>query len=169
MSIWESPLLAVILVLTLWFNFAPSASADGVAGLTPCSESAAYKQKSQNFRNTTDDPLSGQKRAQRYAEALCGPEGYPHLIVDGRWSHMGDFFIPGVLFLYIAGWIGWAGRSYVIAVRDDKNAEMQEIVINVPLAVSKMLAAATWPLLAFGEITSGKMFADESEITVSPR
>ena len=47
--------------------------------------------------------------------------------------------------------------------------EMAEIVIDVPLAISKMLAAATWPLLAFGEFTSGKMFADESEITVSPR
>jgi photosystem I subunit 3 len=82
---------------------------------------------------------------------------------------MGDFFIPSVLFLYIAGWIGWAGRSYVIAVRDEKNAEMQEVVINVPLAISKMLAAATWPLLAFGEFTSGKLIADESEITVSPR
>lgn len=82
---------------------------------------------------------------------------------------MGDFFIPSVLFLYIAGWIGWAGRSYIIAVRDEKDSEMQEVVINVPLAISKMLAAATWPLLAFGEFTSGKMFADESEITVSPR
>ena len=82
---------------------------------------------------------------------------------------MGDFFIPSIMFLYIAGWIGWAGRSYLIAIRDEKNAEMQEVVINVPLAVSKMLAAATWPLLAFAEITTGKMFADESEITVSPR
>ena len=162
-------LFALVLVFTLWFGFAPMANADEVAGLTPCGENAAYVQKAKNFRNTTDDPNSGQIRAERYAEALCGPEGYPHLIVDGRWSHMGDFFIPSILFLYIAGWIGWAGRSYIIAVRDEKNAEMQEIVINVPLAISKMLAAASWPLLAFGEFSSGKMFADESEITVSPR
>ena len=163
-------LFALILVFTLWFGFAPTATADEeVANLTPCAENPAYVQKAKNFRNTTGDPNSGQIRAERYAEALCGPEGYPHLIVDGRWSHMGDFFIPSVLFLYIAGWIGWAGRSYVIAVRDQKNAEMAEVVIDVPLAISKMLAAATWPLLAFGEITSGKMFADKSEITVSPR
>jgi photosystem I subunit III len=163
-------LLALILVLALWFNFAPPASADGsVAGLTPCSENPAFQQKSQNFRNTTDDPASGRKRAERYAEALCGPEGYPHLIVDGRWDHMGDFFIPSILFLYIAGWIGWAGRSYLIAVKNSKEPEMNEIVINVPLAISKMLAAATWPLLAIAEYTSGKLIVKDNEIPVSPR
>ena len=162
-------LFALILVFTLWFGFAPTANADDVAGLTPCGENPAYIQKAKNFRNTTGDPNSGQKRAELYAEALCGPEGYPHLIVDGRWSHMGDFFIPSILFLYTAGWIGWAGRSYIIAVRDEKNAEMKEVVIDVPLAISKMLAASTWPLLAFGEFTSGKLIANESEITVSPR
>lgn len=163
-------LFALILVFTLWFGFAPTATAgDGVAGLTPCAENPAYQQKAQNFRNTTDDPNSGQIRAERYAEALCGPEGYPHLIVDGRWSHMGDFFIPSVLFLYIAGWIGWAGRSYVIAVREDKNTEMKEIIIDVPLAIGKMLAAATWPVLAFGEFASGNLTAKDSEIPISPR
>ncbi len=162
-------LFALILVFTLWFGFAPTANADDVAGLTPCGENSAYIQKAKNFRNTTDDPNSGQLRAERYSEALCGPEGYPHLIVDGRWSHMGDFFIPSIMFLYITGWIGWAGRSYLIAIRGEKNAEMQEVVINVPLAIGKMLAASTWPLLAFGEFTSGKMLVDKSEITVSPR
>lgn len=163
-------LFALILIVTLWFNFAPSASADAnVAGLSPCSENAAFKQKSKNFRNTTADPKSGQKRAARYSEAVCGPEGYPHLIVDGRWDHMGDFFIPSILFLYIAGWIGWAGRSYLIAIRNEKDVEMQEIIINVPLAISKMLASATWPLLALAEFTSGKLTVKDSEIPVSPR
>jgi len=162
-------LFALILVFTLWFGFAPTANADDVAGLTPCGSNPAYLQKAKNFRNTTSDSNSGQNRAERYAEALCGPEGYPHLIVDGRWSHMGDFFIPSVLFLYIAGWIGWAGRSYIIAVRGDKDAEMKEVVIDVPLAISKMLAASTWPLLAFGEFTSGKLVVKDSEIPVSPR
>ena len=82
---------------------------------------------------------------------------------------MGDFFIPSILFLYIAGWIGWAGRSYLIAVREEKNPEMSEIIINVPLAISKMLAAATWPLLAFGEFSSGNFIAKDSEVPISPR
>ncbi|MDJ0632109.1 MAG: Photosystem I reaction center subunit III [Xenococcaceae cyanobacterium MO_188.B29] len=162
-------LFALILVFTLWFNFAPPASADGVAGLTKCADTPAFQQKSQSFRNTTDDPNSGQIRAERYAEALCGPEGYPHLIVDGRWSHVGDFTIPSILFLYIAGWIGWVGRAYIIAIRGEKNPEMKEIVIDVPLAISKMLTGFAWPALAFGEYTSGKLIVKDSEIPVSPR
>ena len=162
-------LLAVILVLTLWFNFAPPASADGVAGLTPCSESAAYKQKSQNFRNTTDDPLSGQKRAERYAEALCGPEGYPHLIVDGRWDHMGDFFIPSILFLYMAGWIGWVGRAYLIDISKEKNPQEKEIIIDVPKAFGKMIMGFLWPVQALQEYLSGQLIVKDSEVPTSPR
>jgi len=162
-------LFALILVVTLWFNFTPSASAESVAGLTKCADTPAFQQKSKSYLNTTDDPQSGAKRAAMYSEALCGPEGNPHLIVDGRFSHFGDFGIPSILFLYIAGWIGWAGRSYLIAIRGEKNPEMSEIVINVPLAISKMLAAGTWPLLAFAEFSTGKLVAKDSEIPISPR
>ncbi|MEC4805413.1 MAG: Photosystem I reaction center subunit III [Jaaginema sp. PMC 1079.18] len=163
-------LLALILVVTLWFNFAPPAMAgDGVAGLTPCSESTAFQQRAKNFRNTTDDPASGQKRAERYAEALCGPEGLPHLIVDGRWSHLGDFIIPSILFLYIAGWIGWVGRAYLIDIKKGKDAEQKEIVIDVPLAVSKMIGGFIWPLAAVGEFTSGQLIVPNNEVPTSPR
>lgn len=162
-------LFALILVITLWFNFAPSASAEDIAGLTLCADTPAFQQKSQNYLNTTSDPDSGAKRAESYSHALCGPEGYPHLIVDGRWSHAGDFLIPGILFLYITGCIGWAGRSYLIAIRDEKNPEMKEIILDVPLAVKSMIAAGTWPLLAFGEFSSGKLTAKDSEVPISPR
>ncbi len=161
-------LLAFILIVTLWFNFAPAAHAD-FAHLTPCSESSAYLSNAKTFRNTTDDPRSGQKRAERYAEALCGPEGYPHLIVDGRLSHMGDFLIPSLLFLYIAGWIGWAGRSYLIAIRDSKDTEMKEVIIDVPLAFSKMLLGGLWPLAAVQEYLSGDLTRKDTEIPVAPR
>lgn len=161
---------ALLLALMLYFSFAPSVLADdSVAGLVPCSESPAFQQKSKSFRNTTDDPLSGQKRAERYSQALCGPEGYPHLIVDGRFSHAGDFLIPSVLFLYIAGWIGWVGRAYLIAISTDKNPEAKEVVIDVPLAISKMLTGFMWPLAAFGEFASGKLTVPDNEIPVSPR
>ena len=76
-------LFTLILITTLWFNFTPTASAF-YDNLTPCSDSAAYQQKSKHFLNTTDDPKSGQKRAELYAEALCGADGYPHLVVDGN-------------------------------------------------------------------------------------
>ena len=161
-------LLALILAATLWFSFAPNASAD-LSHLTPCSESEAYQSRAESFVNTTGDPMSGKNRAERYSEALCGEEGLPHLIVDGRWSHMGDFFIPSLLFLYITGWIGWVGRSYLIAIRGDKDAEMKEVIIDVPLAFSKMLTGFAWPAAALGEILSGKIAADASEIPISPR
>lgn len=162
-------LLAFLLALMLWFSCSSSASAEDFAHLTPCSESPAYQQKAKNFRNTTDDPQSGKIRAERYSSALCGPEGYPHLIVDGRLSHMGDFLIPSILFLYIAGWIGWVGRAYLIAIRDSKDPEIQEVVINVPLAISKMLTGFLWPLAAVGEFTSGQLVVKDSEVPTSPR
>lgn len=161
-------LLALIIAFGIWFTFVPAASAD-VAGLVPCKNSPAFQQRAEKARNTTDDPQSGAKRFDRYAGALCGPEGLPHLVVDGRLNRAGDFLIPSILFLYIAGWIGWVGRSYLQAVKNDKNPEEKEIIINVPLAVSKMLTGPLWPLLALKEFTTGEMFAKEEEIPVSPR
>jgi photosystem I subunit 3 len=161
-------LFALILVFTLWVGFAPSASAD-VAGLTKCSDTPAFQQRAKTARPTTDDPNSGAKRFERYGQALCGPEGLPHLIVDGRWSHAGEFLFPSIMFLYITGCIGWAGRSYLIAVRKGKDAAMSEVILNVPTAIGCTLAAAMWPLLAVKEFTTGELLAKESEITVSPR
>ena len=113
-------LFALLLVMTLWFNFAPEAKALG-ANLVPCKDSPAFQELAQNARNTTSDPESGKKRFERYSQALCGPEGYPHLIVDGRLDHAGDFLIPSILFLYIAGWIGWVGRAYLQAIKKESD------------------------------------------------
>jgi photosystem I subunit 3 len=162
-------LLALLLVATLWFNFAPPASADQVAGLVRCADSPAFQERAKNARNTTADPKSGQKRFERYAQAYCGPEGLPHLIVDGRLDRAGDFLIPSIIFLYIAGWIGWVGRAYLIAIRDEKDTEMKEIMIDVPLALSIMLSGFAWPLAAVKELLSGELTANETEIPISPR
>ncbi len=162
-------LLAFVFAICLWFNFAPIASASEVAGLVRCGDSPAFQQRAKEARNTTGDPQSGKKRFERYAQALCGPEGLPHLIVDGRLDKAGDFLIPGILFLYIAGWIGWVGRAYVIAIKKDPNTEDKEIIIDVPLAITCMLGGFAWPASAIGEFTSGKLVAKDNEITVSPR
>ncbi|MEB3341309.1 Photosystem I reaction center subunit III [Okeania sp.] len=160
-------LLALVLAISLWVTFVPTASA---YNLVPCSESPAFQALAENARPTTADPESGTKRFERYSQQLCGKDdGLPHLIVDGSWSHAGDFTIPGILFLYIAGWIGWVGRSYLQAIKSDKNSEEKEIIIDVPLAIQKMLGGFLWPLLAFKEYASGEMFAKDNEITVSPR
>ncbi len=163
-------LFAVALVLCLWIGFVPSASAamagDNVAGLTPCGESAAFQKRADNARNA-----AAEARFEFYGNSslLCGEDGLPHLIVDGDLAHAGEFLIPSLLFLYIAGWIGWVGRSYLIAVSGEKNSEEKEIIIDVPLAIKSSLAGFAWPLAAVKEMVSGEMFAKDDEITVSPR
>ncbi|MBD2258841.1 Photosystem I reaction center subunit III [Pseudanabaena sp. FACHB-2040] len=163
-------LFAVVLVICLWFGFAAPASAglagDNVSGLTPCSENAAFQKRADGAKTE-----SAKARFAMYGRSnvLCGPEGLPHLVVSGDLSHAGEFIIPSILFLYIAGFIGWAGRSYIMAVRAEKNPEEKEVVIELPLAIKCALGAFAWPLVAFKEITTGEMFAKENEITVSPR
>jgi len=162
-------LFALILAICLWFNFAPPAKALG-AGLVPCKDSPAFQQLAANARNTTADPESGIKRFERYSQALCGPEGYPHLIVDGRLDRAGDFLIPSILFLYIAGWIGWVGRAYIQAVKKQGgDVELKEVIIEVPLALPIMLSGFTWPVAAIKEFLSGELIAKDTEIPISPR
>ncbi|MBD6615740.1 Photosystem I reaction center subunit III [Komarekiella sp. 'clone 1'] len=162
-------LFALILAIGLWFNFAPPAKALG-ADLVPCKDSPAFQQLAANARNTTADPESGIKRFERYSQALCGPEGYPHLIVDGRLDRAGDFLIPSILFLYIAGWIGWVGRAYLQAIKKEGgNVELKEVIIEVPLALPLMLSGFTWPLAAIKEFLSGELIAKDTEIPISPR
>lgn len=163
-------LFAVVLVTFLWFGFAAPASAglagDNVSALTPCSENAAFQKRADGAKTE-----SAKARFELYGRSnvLCGQDGLPHLVVSGDLSHAGEFIIPSILFLYIAGFIGWAGRSYIMAVRAEKSPEEKEIIIDLPLAIKCVLAAFAWPLVAFKEITTGEMFAKENEITVSPR
>jgi photosystem I subunit 3 len=158
-----SRLFALVACLFLLVGFAPAARAD-IGGLTPCSENPRFQQRA--AAASTDQAKA---RFAMYGQALCGTDGLPHLIVDGRWNHAGDFMIPGIAFLYIAGCIGWAGRNYLQAVRGDKDATMKEIQIDLPLAFKSTLAAATWPLAAFKEFTGGKLLEADSKVTVSPR
>ncbi|MFM8604665.1 MAG: Photosystem I reaction center subunit III [Cyanobium sp.] len=156
-------LVAVLLSAFLLFGFAPVARAD-IGGLTPCAENARFQS-----RAATAKTPQATARFEMYSKALCGADGLPHLVVDGRWSHAGDFTIPGIAFLYIAGTIGWAGRTYLMAVRSRKDATMHEIQIDVPLALKSTIAAARWPLAAFKELTSGQLTEADSKVTVSPR
>ncbi len=157
-------LLALILAVCLWIGFAAPASADYYANLTPCSENPGFLALAEAA--STDQAKA---RFERYSQALCGDDGLPHLIADGNIAHAGDFIIPGLMFLYIAGWIGWAGRTYLQAAKKGSNAEEKEIIIDVPVAIQCSLGASLWPLLALKEFTSGEMFAKDNEITLSPR
>ena len=190
-------LFALILIISLWFGVSlattPAAYAGDVSSfnlLTPCATSSAfqdrlqaevesYKSRLVNFPTgsspaayLTDKVAQTEARFAKYAESslLCGEDGLPHLITDGRWSHAGEFIVPSLIFLYIAGWIGWVGRAYIIAVRKDSTTMFQkEILIDVPLAIKFMLTGFTWPLAALKEFGTGELVKPEAEVTVSPR
>ena len=98
-------LFAIVLSALLVFGFAPIAKAD-VAGLTPCSESARFQQ-----RAAAANTPQAKARFEMYSQASCGADGLPHLIVDGRWSHAGDFVYPGLMSSHHRLLI--AGREYL--------------------------------------------------------
>ncbi|WJX23185.1 hypothetical protein P8452_12415 [Trifolium repens] len=125
-----------------------------ISGLTPCKESKQFAKREKQSIKKLESSLKlyapdsapalaikatvekTKRRFDNYAKQglLCGADGLPHLIVNGDQRHWGEFITPGILFLYIAGWIGWVGRSYLIAIRDDKKPTQKEIIIDVPLA-----------------------------------
>lgn len=156
------------------------ASAD-IAGLTPCKESKQFAKREKQQIKKLESSLKlyapdsapalainatvekTKRRFQFYGEAglLCGADGLPHLIVSGDQRHWGEFITPGVLFLYIAGWIGWVGRSYLIAIRDDKKPTQKEIIIDVPLATSLVFRGFSWPIAAYRELINGDLIAKD--------
>lgn len=50
----------------------------------------------------------------------------------------------------------------------DKPIE-REIIIDYPLALTCIRAGLGWPVDVIAELRTGKLLADDSEITVSPR
>lgn len=165
-----------------------NANAD-IAGLVPCGESPVFAKRLQNSVKKLETRLSKyepntppafaiqkqiektQARFNKYGKSgiLCGKDGLPHLIADGRWNHAGEFVFPGLLFIYITGWIGWVGRGYLQAISVTSKPTEKEIIIDVPLALQFSVSGFTWPLAALQEFTSGQLLAADEDITVSPR
>ena len=167
----------------------PFATFADVAGLTKCSDSPQFNKRLQASVKKLEGRLEKyepgappalaleqqinrtKQRFDRYSnsELLCGKDGLPHLITDGRWDHAVEFVVPGLMFLYISGWIGWVGRRYLNTVSNSSNPTEKEIIIDVPLALKIMSSGFIWPVSAWQEFTSGNFLASDSEITVSPR
>ncbi len=155
--------LSLILAIFLCFSVVPSALAEN-KNLVPCSESPAFIER----MNNAPDSYYTTKPFQAYSKLLCGDDGLPHLPLD-RLSLAVDVVIPIVMFLYIAGWIGWTGRSYLISIRKEGAGEEKELFIDMPLFARCMMMSLTWPLLAFKELLSGELVAKDEEIPVSVR
>ena len=176
-------LFAVLITLT------PNQALADIGGLTKCSESPAFtkrlnasvkklEQRASQYEVDSPPALALKQQVERTkarfdkysrSELLCGTDGLPHLIADGRWSHAAEFILPGFGFIYISGWIGWVGRKYVRAVSTTKNPAESEIIINVPLALKIMTTGYIWPVSAWQELISGDLVALDENVTVSPR
>ena len=180
-------------LIALFFAFlitlTPDLALADIGGLTKCSESPAFakrlntsvkKLELRMAQYEVDSPPAlalkqqierTKTRFDKYgrSELLCGTDGLPHLIADGRWSHAAEFVLPGFGFIYISGWIGWVGRKYLRAVSTTKNPAESEIIINVPLALKIMATGYIWPISAWQELISGDLVAAKDEVTVSPR
>nr|YP_009497616.1 photosystem I subunit III [Astrosyne radiata]YP_009497683.1 photosystem I subunit III [Astrosyne radiata]AWT40329.1 photosystem I subunit III [Astrosyne radiata]AWT40396.1 photosystem I subunit III [Astrosyne radiata] len=160
-----------------------------IGGLTKCSESTAFQKRLKTStkkleqrinkykENSSSSLLLKQQLAQlkarfdKYSRSnlLCGNDGLPHLIADGRWSHAAEFILPGFGFIYITGWIGWVGRKYLQTIREYKDSFELQIIIDVPLALKIMSTGYLWPILAFRELIQNKLVIPDSMISVSPR
>lgn len=182
---WSCLCLTTFVVLL----FNPLLSYADISGLQACKDSPAFTKRLDNsvkklegrlskYEPSTPPFLAIQKqidktklRFDKYGKAglLCGSDGLPHLVTDGRWNHAGEFVFPGLLFIYITGWIGWVGRGYLQAVANTKKPIEKEIIIDVPLALKFSASGFTWPLAAWQEFTSGNLVASDDDITVSPR
>ena len=157
--------------------------------LTPCKESPAFQKRLASSVKKLENRLklytpeskeagflnseinSTKARFERYGNAnlLCGKEGLPRIIATGQWDRANEFVIPGILFLYITGWIGWVGRKYLRYASTTENSFENEIIINVPVALSIMNSGFLWPVEAWKEFTTGDLLASEDDVTKSPR
>lgn len=177
------------LVLAISLLFSPNIASADIGGLKKCSDSPAFtkrlnasvkklQQRMSKYEVDSPPALALQQQIDRTearfdkysrSELLCGTDGLPHLIADGRWSHAAEFILPGFGFIYISGWIGWVGRKYLRAVSTTKNPTESEIIINVPLALKIMTTGYIWPISAWQELISGDLVALKEDVTVSPR
>ena len=184
MKRWFSILLAFS-----FFSITPNVASADISGLTPCKDSPVFKRRLdgsvkkltgrlEKYESGTPAYLALEQqinqtkaRFDKYGKQglLCGADGLPHLIVDGRFSHAGEFILPGIVFLYTTGWIGWAGRSYLQFAKKTNKPNENEIIINVPVALTIMNSGFLWPIEAWKEFSSGDLLAAEDDVTKSPR
>lgn len=157
-------LFALAIAFVIWCSVTPTATAANNT-LVPCSKSPAFQARMKN----APDTYYFNKPFKAYAKyELCGTDGLPHLPLD-RLDRAADVLAPIGLFLYIAGFIGWSGRSYLRATKSASDPEMKEIFIDLPLALQSITKAVFWPLLALQEFLSGDLTARDEEISISPR
>jgi photosystem I subunit 3 len=184
-----SKILSIVLLSGIFFTTEVKVANADFNNLTSCKDSPAFQKRLTSEVKKLQNRLkfytpgtkeekallkeidSTKARFERYGNSnlLCGKEGLPRIIATGQWDHANEFVVPGLLFLYITGWIGWVGRKYVRYASTQKNPFENEIIINVPVAISIMNSGFFWPIDAWKEFTTGDLLASDEDITVSPR
>jgi photosystem I subunit 3 len=179
---------SAIITISLFFFTNTQANAD-FNNLVPCKSSPAFEKRLKSEVKKLENRLklytpeskeakfliheieATKVRFERYGNSnlLCGKEGLPRIIATGQWDHANEFVIPGILFLYITGWIGWVGRKYVQYASTTENPFEKEIILNVPIALSISTSGFLWPVEAWNEFKDGKLIASAEDVTVSPR
>merc|ERR1712007_275378 len=98
-------------------------------------------------------------RFDSYANSglLCGIDGLPHLIAEPglaiKYGHAGEVLLPTISFLLVAGWIGESRRLYL----SETNSVQQEIIIDVPRALSCLGKACAWPATTLSRLRDGTL------------
>ena len=109
----------LILLFSTLMALTPTQAFAEIGGLTKCSESPAFtkrlnasvkklEQRASQYEVDSPPALAlkqqidrTQARFDKYSrsELLCGTDGLPHLVADGRWSHAAEFILPGFGFI----------------------------------------------------------------------
>lgn len=184
-----SSFVAFFIFTFCFFSITPTKAQADFKNLTLCKESPAFEKRLNTELKKLENRLkiyipdsreansllreieNTKARFERYGNSnlLCGKEGLPRIIANGQWDHANEFVIPGLLFLYITGWIGWVGRKYIIFASKSENSFENEIILNVPVAYGIATSGFLWPIEAWTEFKNGDLVAKEDEVTISPR
>ena len=178
-------IFAILITTLIFVGFAPIANAAKGAvlnqdrpptdftasALQPCSENAKFQERA-GLATTEKDKA----RFQRYSKALCGDDGLPHLLIGPpiepfgaliNRGHEGDLLIPGVMFIYIAGIIGWSGREYLRFAKTQKNSAEYEIIIDTAVAWQCIKKGAAWPLQANRQGKNGDLREADDNVSLN--
>lgn len=156
-----------------------SPSWDGFA--SPCGENKKFKKKNKDRIQSAEKRMSKiapgtvvhtwwKERVERFqrmetnwANRWCDKQTGLPIVLTTFTNERGAIWVPSAIFLYTAGWIGWAGRSYLQRTQDAQ----KEIFIDVPLAVMCMASGFSWPVTAWQEIVDGKMAVPSEDLPLN--
>ena len=178
-------LLGIFLSALIFVGFAPTANAAkgavlnkdrpptdiAASPLTPCAENPRFQARASEASTAKDIA-----RFARYSKASCGEDGLPHLLIGPpiepfgallNRGHEGDLLIPGVMFIYIAGIIGWSGREYLRYAKTQKNPAEYEIIIDTQVAWECIKKGAAWPLHANREGKNGDLRESDKNVSLN--